>query len=114
MSFLNSLFGNKPQKKSEINSTIDLVTYAAGLASNQTSFDPALDTVRSITSALEAGQVPSAEDDKKLFGVYLQIEQGLTTSDPVRTFTKEGLRARLSTELRQQLENFEANHKKGE
>lgn len=113
MPFLNSLFGNKPHKKTDINSAIDLVTYAAGLASDQTSFDPALDTVRSITSMLEAGQTPSAEDEKKLLNVYLQIEQYLTTSDPVRKFAKDDLRAHLNTELRQQLENFEATHKKG-
>jgi hypothetical protein len=114
MSFLSALFRSMPQKTSKINSAIDLVTYAAGLASNQTSFDPALDTVRGVTSALGAGQVPSAEDDKKLFEVYLQIEQYLTTIDPIRTFTKDDLRTRLSEQLRQQLEDFELTYKKGE
>jgi hypothetical protein len=105
---------NKTQKTSGIASALDLVTYAAGLASNQTSFDTALDTVRMITSALEVGQVPSAEDDKKLLGVYLQVEQYLTISDPIRTFTKDELRTKFSVELCKQLNSLEVKYKKGE
>lgn len=115
MSFLNSLFGNKSKTKAaSINSTINLVTYAAGLVSDQVSIDTSLDTLRSITSALEMGQAPSADDDERLLAVYLQIEQHLTTNDPIRKYTKDDLRARLSAELRRRLESFETTYKKGE
>jgi len=94
-----------------IKTTLDMVTYAAGLASNPADIDPLLDSVRSITARLGPGQLPSTEDDQFLVGVYLQVEQYLTLKEPIRTFSKEDLRSRLTPELRRQIETYETKHK---
>ncbi|HSX16940.1 MAG TPA: hypothetical protein VLH86_02460 [Patescibacteria group bacterium] len=113
MSFFSSLFGSQQHSVADIKSTLDLVTYIAGLASNPDDIDPILDTVRAVTSDVRPGEAPTAADDEVLLGVYLQLEAYLTTREPIRTFTKDELRARMSPELRQQLAAYETNHKGG-
>lgn len=110
MSLLRSLFSAQRETKT-IETTLDMVTYAAGLASNPADIDPLLDRVRSITARLGPGQSPSAEDDQSLVDVYLQVEQYLTLKEPIRAFSKVGLRARLAPELRHRIEEHEAKYK---
>lgn len=111
MSFLGSIFGSDSQQDAtEIRTALDLVTYAANLTSNPSSIDLLLDTVRRITAGLAPGQSPSAENDQVLLGVYLKIEVYLTEEEPIRTFSKNELRHRLSANLRAQLEAYEVNN----
>ena len=98
MSFLDSLFGTS-QKAKPLDTPLELVTYAAGLVSNQAAIGPTLDIVRSITARLSAGQVPPPEDENKLIDVYLELESYLTTKEPLRNFTTEDLRKRATPEL---------------
>jgi hypothetical protein len=111
MSLLHSLFGGSQSSVKSSKTLLDLVTYTAGLASNSTDIDPALDKVRSITASLAPGQQPSAADNQVLTQVYLQIEQYLITKESLRTFTKQELRARIAPELRAQIEAHESNNK---
>lgn len=102
MSFLTSLFGTSSRTQPQ--TTLDAITYAAGLVSNPDSIDKMLDEVRFITADLAPGQQPSPEENATLLRVYLQIEHFLATQEPLRTFTKQELRARLAPELRTQIE----------
>ncbi len=110
MSLFGSLFGAK-EHTSSIGSVLDLVTYAASLASNQDEIDPVLDKVRAISSRLGPGQMPAPTDEEVLLDVYMRIEDYLTTREPIRTFTKNELRVRLSPELLQRLTAYEAKFK---
>ena len=110
MTFLGIIFGADPhQDMDEVKTALDLVTYAANLTSNPSNIDPLLDTVRRITAGLTPGQTPSEENIQILLGVYLKIEVYLTKEEPIRTFSKNELRHRLSTNLRAQLEAYEVN-----
>lgn len=106
MSFLSSLFSQDKTSES-ITTPLDLVTYAAGLASNQTDISPLLDTVRNVTARLDPTKSLSATDQQKLLGVYLHLEAYLTTKEAIRTFTKEGLRKRIAEPLLAQLTKYE-------
>jgi hypothetical protein len=79
-------------------SSLDIVLYAATMVSNPEPIDPALDEVRLITSraASDTAVRLSAEDQKKLCRVYLQIEEYLTTKEPLRSFNKADLRSSVA------------------
>jgi len=112
MSFFGSFFGGATKKKAgSIDSALDMVTYAASLASNPDAIDPMLDRVRAISAGLSPGQVLSTEDTQTLFDVYLHIETYLTTKEALRTFTAQDLRTQFTPELRQQLEAYTNNTK---
>lgn len=103
MSLLGSLFKTTTAVASKaINTPLDLAVYAGSLASNPTDIDPVLDRVRKITTVRTTNEL-SNEDNSQLLQVYLELERYLTTSDPIRTFTKDELRSRLSNELANKL-----------
>ena len=112
MSLLKRFFGQESSPHSDITTPLDLVNYAASLASNPSDIDHTLDAVRLITSQLQPGQAPDAQDGDKLLSVYVQLEAYLTTKEPIRAFTKQDLRKRLTPQLLQQLQNFEAENAK--
>ncbi len=108
-----SLFGNffgggKRTALAQARTVLDLVMLTATLASNPTDIEPMLAEIRTVTLRLQPGEVPSAEDDAILLGVYLKLEAYLTASDPIRTFTKEELRNRLENNMRMRVEAYEA------
>ncbi len=109
MSLFSNFFGQPKQEgSSEIGTILDLITYAAGLASNPSDIDSILDGVRSITASLGPNeQLPPAQITT-LIGIYEKLETYLTTREPIRIITKQSLRQRLSPTLTQQLSAFEA------
>lgn len=112
MSLFGSFFGTaKKHKADSIDTALDMVTYAASLASNPDAIDPLLDRVRVISASLSPGQVPSTRDTEVLFDVYLHIESYLTTKEVLRTFTTQNLRVQFTPELRQRLEAYINNNK---
>jgi hypothetical protein len=111
MSLFSSFFGSQSKTVSEPTNPLDLVTYAAGLASDPSQIDPMLDKVRGVTAKLGPGQQLSAQDAETVIGVYLQIEQYLTTKEPIRNFDKAELRSKIALPLRVQLEKTEATKK---
>lgn len=75
--------------------SMDLIIYAADKASDRNKLEAFLDDMRLVTSHVHPGEVPGADDQKKLKTVYLNIENFLVTSDPLRTFKKDELRAEI-------------------
>jgi hypothetical protein len=107
MSWLKSFFNSDKSAKDEVGTTLEMVTYVAGLAANPDAIDGLLDAVRHITSRLQPGQLPTQADDEALMAVYLELESYLTTKEPIRAYTKEQLRQRLSPILQQRLVTYE-------
>lgn len=84
-------------------SSLDIITYAAQLASNPSEIDTILDKVRRITATHEPGAKLSAADEVALTEVYLHIEKYLIAREPLRKFTKEELREMLPEGFLRQL-----------
>lgn len=82
---------------------LDVINYAAQIASSPAELDVALDKVREVTATQAPGKEMSAADKSKLLTVYLQIEEYLTTKEPLRKLSKEDLRARLPEEFQEAL-----------
>jgi hypothetical protein len=103
MSLLSSFFGNSSANKKGIATPLELVSRTAELASNPKEIDQLLDGVRSVTSRLQPGSSLSQEDEKTLLQIYLQLEEYLTTKEPLRSYKKDDLRARIGPDLREKL-----------
>jgi len=99
MGLFGSFFGEKRETKQTITTALDLVAFAASLASNQGDIDVTLDKVRSVTARLEPTVPIPVGDEMVLIRVYLQLEEYLVAREPIRTFTKAGLRERIAPEL---------------
>lgn len=111
MKLFEALFGEGKAATQQVDDVLDMISHAAGLASNQETISPLLDPVRNITARVGPDQPLSPQDQQTLLGAYLQLEDYLTTKEPLRTFSKENLRSKLSPSLRDQLTQYEANHK---
>lgn len=104
MVVFKNFFGTPGQ--SEIMTTaLDLATTAASLASNPADIEPLINQIDLISSRSDA--MLSAKDEALLFDIYLKIERYLLTSDPIRKFNKEELRAKASRGLHARLEAYE-------
>lgn len=111
MSWIASLFGgDKYLPMKDAQSPLDMVISAAMLASKVQDIDPIMDKVRQITARLQPGRPLSKQDEQALLETYLQIENYLTTREPLRTFTKQGLREHLKPALRESLSNVERGY----
>ena len=108
MSWLSGLFRPNKQPTQQITSALDLVIYAASLASNTQAIGTTLNKVRAITAQMQTGTNLPAGVQGPLFQAYLEIEQYLMEHEALRSFTKEGLRRRLSESLLTELQAFEA------
>ena len=106
MSFLKSLFAPTVAAKAAITSPVDMVIHASGLVSNTGDIDPFLDKMRIVTAQLAPNQQPAGQARQTLLEVYLAIEDYLEHKEPIRRFSKEELRGRLSPELRQELDRL--------
>lgn len=94
-------------------SALDLANTAASMASNPSDIQRLIDDIHMISSELPSGALLPSDDEAALFDIYLQIEHYLTTSDPIRTFSREDLRRKASKGLLMRLEAYEkqaANH----
>lgn len=79
---------------------IDTIVTVAALASRPADIDPILADLRAVTSRLAPGSVVtlSTDDKKRLLTVYGRLEKYLINGqDPLRVFTVEQVRKRLST-----------------
>lgn len=87
----------------EETSSVEVVSHIARMASDPSSIDTALDTIREISSVRGAGSKLTAADEARVRNVYLQIEEYLTTKEPLRQYTVEDLRSQLPEKFRQTL-----------
>jgi hypothetical protein len=108
---LFGLFTRRETPSLNISTALDLVTYMASLVSNPDDIGTSLDTVRDITARLDPGESLSASDVDQLLGVYKQLEEYLTTKEPLRSFTKEELRRHIPEPLLNQLTDYETTAK---
>lgn len=107
MTFLSALFGSSTPNKPATN-VFDIVTHAATLASNPRDIDPILDNMRTITASLKPNVQLTPAEQRELFNIYLSIEKYLIDSDPIRVFSKDELRKKMSPELHAELEAYES------
>lgn len=82
--------------------SLEIVTYTAGLVANPDKIDGQLDRMRSITSRIIPGEELrlTPEDERALQEVYLSIEQYLASGDDLRTYTREGVRDTVERHFR--------------
>ena len=85
-------------------SPIDVVITMSQLISNPAVIDPELDKIRAITAQGKTGQL-STTDRATIQSVYLAVEDYLLTKEPLRSFTREELRADLPAEFLNSLKN---------
>jgi len=74
---------------------VDMIVYIAGLASAPRQLDTILDPMRSVTANLAPGRPLSGKDISQLARVYRDVEQYLTTSEPIRPFSAADIRLML-------------------
>lgn len=82
-------------------SLIERSVYLASLTSSAGPIDKELDTLRYITSRREPGKPLAADDVQKLQALNARLEDYLVNEDPVRAFTKESLRQKISQNLKE-------------
>jgi len=76
--------------------SIDIVVYAAGMASNLEAINPILDRMRHLTASLAPNQDLSKGEQAELRSIYLDLETYLVTKEPLRTFTRETIRRNIT------------------
>lgn len=86
-------------------SPLEVVLYAANLATNPGDIDAILDEVRGITAQLAPGQPLNPEQERRLGAVYLQIEKYLVTQEPLRKLTQPEIRQRIRLQFHQNSQN---------
>lgn len=79
-------------KQKAAHSTIDIIIFVAGLASQPKEIDAILDQLRGITSQRTSNAPLSKEHEQLLTEIYLQLEDYLTHKEPLRSFSQAGLR----------------------
>ena len=82
-------------RRKKANSTVDIIIFVAGLASQPKEVDPMLDRLRVITARGAQGHALTSDQENDLASIYLQLEDYLTTKDPLRTFTANDIRRRV-------------------
>ncbi|HEX6462512.1 MAG TPA: hypothetical protein VFZ58_04580 [Candidatus Saccharimonadales bacterium] len=76
---------------SKSSSPIDVVLYAASLASNARDIDPALDKLRIITAGLEDRTTLSPQQEEALTQTYLEIENYLVHRETLKEYSAEDI-----------------------
>jgi hypothetical protein len=79
--------------------SIDVVTYVGGLASNFQAIDPILDVVREISARQQPGESLSPQDEAALEQVYIKLEHYLVTTESLRKFTQQSLRQKVTNKF---------------
>lgn len=91
-----SFYGTpKKHPKDQAASAVEAIAYAAGLSSNRDAIAPILDGLRVITSTVAPNQPLTPDQQTKLAGIYLQVEDALVNKERIAQFTQTSLRQRL-------------------
>ena len=106
MAIFKTLIGKSSQAEI-ITTALDLTRIAASYASDTRAIEPLLRQIRVISHDARSDGLLSPEEEHAVFDTYFQIEHFLTTSDPIRKFSKEELRGKASRGLRVRLEAYE-------
>jgi hypothetical protein len=76
--------------------SVDIIIYAAGMASDVSKINAYLDGMRLVTARHQTGDSLSEQDQQKLYDVYAHVEKYLTSEERLRTFDVAGLRADIA------------------
>ncbi len=77
---------------------INRIVYLASLASEVQVIDPMLDQLRNVTANYDRGQPLQDNDRRTLQKLVEKLKSYLITQDPLRSFTRESLAARLQAQ----------------
>jgi hypothetical protein len=99
---LNKLAGKQYGTLAPDANALDVVLYAAQLASNPVAIESMTETIREITASKQAGQLGEKET-AALTDVYLKLEDYLVTQEPLRKIYRDDLRSRLPENFRKTL-----------
>ncbi|HLZ14547.1 MAG TPA: hypothetical protein VKQ34_00995, partial [Candidatus Saccharimonadales bacterium] len=83
---------------------ITSITVIADLASRPEAIEPVLEELREFTAWKHAGEALLPADKQRLLTIYTKLEGYLLYSDPLRAFTTDEIRAKLSPSFRTMLE----------
>lgn len=95
MGWFQSFFGADGRNPKAEGSAIDVVSYAASLASSPQSVDPLLDELRAVTANIGPEGKLSESDQQKLADTYLRIEAYLIKEEKLRSFSLEEIRGKV-------------------
>jgi hypothetical protein len=85
---IRRLLHPKPQTVS----SVDIIVYTVGMASDVSKIDKYLDGMRTITARHQPGDQLSEAEQSTLYSIYLNIENHLVNDEPLRTFSSDSLR----------------------
>lgn len=109
LSSITSFFNaQETETNSENTSSVDIVIYALGLASNPQLIEPYREHLREITAKIPPGQKEfSQETQSSLKTLYLDVEQYLIEKEPLKKILKDELRKNITKKF-----NLEKNNGK--
>ncbi|HSE29687.1 MAG TPA: hypothetical protein VLA77_03845 [Candidatus Saccharimonadales bacterium] len=81
---------NQPQQSNQV-SEIEMVTFLASFASQPSKIESVLDDISSVSAQVKPGEKLSAAQIAVLKNAYLKLQNYLTTSDPIRVYSKQEL-----------------------
>jgi hypothetical protein len=99
-------FFGKPKAGSQTErlSLVDVVIFAAGLASSPGALGPALDRVRAVTARLRSNEPFTPEDEHALVEAYREIEAYLVNTEPIRRYDRTELQSLIQRRFQGQVE----------
>ncbi|HSX17082.1 MAG TPA: hypothetical protein VLH86_03215 [Patescibacteria group bacterium] len=93
LGFWHRLFGGANMQPA---TSVDIIVYVVGMASDTSKIDIYLDNMRLITAHHKEGEPLDAQEQQKLYEVYTNLENYLVTKEPLRSFTTDSLRADIT------------------
>lgn len=97
---------NAAMAPSDNHALIDDVMNTVALVSRPESVDDIMDGLRAVTSGMQDDAPLTDAQQTQLAQVYIRLEEYLASSDPLRTFTPNELRARLVSRLRERVDSL--------
>lgn len=76
-------------------SSIDIIVYTMGMASDPAKADALVDDMRVITSRVDGDEALTAQDQITLLRVYRRLEDYLVNDEPLRSFSRQQIRQNI-------------------
>lgn len=81
--------------KEEIVSSINIIVYTMGMASDPAKADALVDDMRVITSRIDSEETLTPQDQTTLLRVYRRLEDYLVNDEPLRSFSRQQIRQNI-------------------
>lgn len=89
----------KVVQKQQDTSSIDIILYVEGLASNPAEIDPIIDKLRAFTAEVGARRAVTTMEQVRLLKIYRELEDYLVTDEPLRKLSREEIRQAIEHRL---------------